>query len=69
MDDNCYPNFVPFTMDKSERNLYLYYFNGLNPSPRIYMKFNPISADPAQGNIFLHKVFGLNTVRRHKEFK
>ena len=31
MGDTCYPNFVPFTMDEFERNLYLYYFNGLNP--------------------------------------
>ena len=46
MSDTFYPDFVPFIMDEFERDFYLYYFNGLNPSPRIDMEFNPRSADP-----------------------
>ena len=66
MGDTCYDNFVPFTMDEFERHLYLYYWNGLNPSPRIDTKFNPISAGPVQGNEFLHNYFGRNAPRQHK---
>ena len=69
MGDTCYPNFVLFAMDEFEWNLYLYYFNGLNPSPRLEMNFKSISADPEQVNDFLYKVFGCNSVRRHKEFE
>ena len=36
MGDNFYPNFVAFTMDEFEQNLYLYYFNDIIPPPRIY---------------------------------
>ena len=53
MGDTCYPNFLPFTMDEFERHLYIYYFNGLNPSPRIHMKFISRSAYPVQGDNFL----------------
>ena len=56
MGDTCYPNFVLFTMDEFERNLYLYYLNGLKPSPRIEMNFKSRSADPEQVNDFLYKV-------------
>ena len=56
MGDNFCPNSVPFTMDEFERNLYLSYFNGLNPPPRIQMKFKSISADPVQGKTLLNIV-------------
>ena len=69
MGDTCYSNFVLFVMGEFERHLYLYYFNGLNPSPRIHINFKSISADPVQGNYFLHKVFGCNAVRQNKEIK
>ena len=35
MGDTCYTNFVFFAMDEVEQHLYLYNFNGLNPSPRM----------------------------------
>ena len=35
--NTCYPNFLPFMMDEFERHLYLYYCNGLNTYPKIYM--------------------------------
>ena len=54
MGDTFYPDFVPFTMDEFGRNLYLYYWNGLNPFPRIETKFNTSSAAPLQGKNFLH---------------
>ena len=66
--DTYYPNFVPFTMYEFEHHLYLYYFNGFNPSPRIHIKFNSSSDDPVRGNEFLHKSSGHNTVRRPKGF-
>ena len=51
----CYHNVVPFRMDGFERHLYLYYFYGINPSPKIEIKFKYSSANPVQGNNFLHK--------------
>ena len=63
MDDKSYPNSVSFTMEKFEHNLYIYYFNGLNLSPRIHMNFKSSSSDPVQGNNFLNKTFGHNAVR------
>ena len=56
MGDTCYTNFVPSTMDEFERNLYLYYLNGLKTPPRIEMNFKSRSADPEQVNDFLYKV-------------
>ena len=50
-------------MDEFERNLYLYYFNGLNPSPRINIKFKSSSADNGQENDFLHRYLVQNVVR------
>ena len=66
MGDTYYPNCVLFTMDEFERNLYLYYFNGVNPSLSIDIKFKHISVDTMQGKYFLHKGFVSNAVRRHK---
>ena len=61
--DTCYPIFLLFTMDEFERHLYLYYFNGLNPSPRIKKKFKSIIVYPVKGNNFLHNLFCQNDVR------
>ena len=69
MGDTCYPHFVPFTMDDFERNLYLYYFNGIKQFPSIEMKFKSRSADNVQSNEFLHNFFVWNAVRQHKDFK
>ena len=68
MVDMCYPNFVPFTMDEFERNFYMYYWNGLNPSPMIYMKFKPISSNPVQGKDFPHNDFVKKSMRQHNAF-
>ena len=65
MGDTFCINCVLFTMDEFKRHLYLNYFNGLNPSPRIPMKFKSSSVDPVQGNNFPHKIFGQNDVRGH----
>ena len=62
--DTCYPNFVLSTMDEFEQHLYLYYFNGLNPSPRIHMKLKYSSADPVKVKYFLNKTFARNAVRQ-----
>ena len=64
MCDSCYPSFVLFTMDEFERHYYLYYYNGLNPSLRIYMKFKSISSDPVQGKYFLHNFLCQDYVRQ-----
>ena len=69
MGDTCDPNFVLFTMDDFERHLYLYYFDGINPYPRIQMQFKSRSTDTVQGNDFLQKTFFHNAVRGHKKFK
>ena len=50
-------------MDEFERHLYMYYFNGTNPSSRIETNFNPSSVDTVQGNDFLQNDFGINDVR------
>ena len=55
-------------MDEFELYLYLYYCNGMNPSPKIEMKSNPRSADPVQVNKFLCNSFGRNSARLNKEF-
>ena len=44
--DNCYLNFVPFTMDDFEPYLYIYYLNRLNLYPRIQMKLKSRIVDP-----------------------
>ena len=69
MGDRCYPNVLLFTMYEFYRNLYWYYWNGLNPYQRIEIKFKPISADTLQGKYFLHNNLVINAVRKHKEFK
>ena len=56
-------------MDEFERNLYLYYFNGLNPYPRLEMKFNNSSGYTVQVNKLLHNYFVRNDVSQHKKFK
>ena len=56
MGDTCYTNFLHFTVDKFERNVYYYYFNDLNPSLDIHMKLKSRSADPVQGSNILKNV-------------
>ena len=53
-----YPSFQNISVDEFENHLYLYYFNGLNPSPRVQMKFRSPNQDPVQGSTFIHLVFG-----------
>ena len=69
MGDTNFPNFVLFTIDEFERNLYLFYLNGMNTYPRIEMKFNTSSADPVQCNKSLQNNFDRNYASQHKEFK
>ena len=42
-------------MDEFESHLYLYYFNGINPSPMINMKVKSSSDDTVQGKKFQQK--------------
>lgn len=67
--DACYPKFKPFDVKEFEKHLYFYYFNGLNPSPRVQMKFKTNDDDPVQGNNFINRVFGSGAGRRHREWK
>ena len=62
-----YPRFKPFNIDEFEKHLYLYYYNGLNPSPQVQMKFR--SADVVQGSKFISDIFGSSAERRHREWK
>ena len=69
MGYTCYPNYVPSAMDEFERNLYLFYWNGLNPSPRIEIKHNPRIDDYVQGNDLLHNDFERNAASQQKELE
>ena len=55
MGDTFYPKCVPFMIDEFERNLCLYYLNGLNSSQRIHMKFKPSSAYTVQDEDLLNE--------------
>jgi hypothetical protein len=64
-----YPEFKPFTTEEFERWLYLFFFNGLNPSPQMEWKLRPEATDPVHSNSFLIRVFGTNAPRRFREWK
>ena len=51
--DTCYPCFVSLTMDEFESHLYIYYFNGLKPSPMINMNSKHSNDDTVQGRDIL----------------
>ena len=57
LGDTCYPSFMSLTMEEFDSHLYLYYFNGLNPSPMIKMKSKYNNSDTVQGNDFLKNVW------------
>ena len=64
-----YPHFKPFSTEEWEKFLYVFFFNGLNPSPQVEFKLKSEDADPINSNQFLRRVFGPNAIRRFKEWK
>ena len=51
--ETLYPTFVSFTTREFEQYMYLLFFGGLNPSPRVKDKLKTEEADPVQSNPFL----------------
>ena len=64
-----YQDFVPFSTEEWEKYLYLFFFNGLNPSPQVEMKLKTEQQDPVNSNAFLRRELGPNALRRFKEWK
>ena len=62
-----YTSFQKNIVDNFEKHLYLYYFNGLNPLPRVQMKLISLDQDSVQGITFIHCVFGPATSLRQKQ--
>ena len=50
---SLYPAFVPFITREFEQYMYLPFFSGLNPSPRVKDKLKTEETDPVQSNPFL----------------
>ena len=50
------------------KHLGLYIFNGLAPSPQLYMKFRPTKYNPVNGNDFVIEDFGNNGKLRNQDF-
>ena len=48
-----YRDFVPFSTEEWEKYLYLFFFNGLNPSPQVEMKLKTEQQDPVNSNAVL----------------
>jgi hypothetical protein len=64
-----YPNFTEFTTEEFEQYLYLFFWNGLNPSPRIEMKLETEKKDPIHSSPFLRRELAPNAARRFWEWK
>jgi len=66
---SMYPNFTPFTTEEFEKYLYLFFWNGLAPSPQISMKLESEDQNPIHSNHFLRRELGPNASRRLREWK
>ena len=64
-----YPRFKPFTTCEFEQYFYLFFWNGLCPSPQIDMKLQTEEKDPIHSSAFLRRVLGDNASLRLREFK
>ena len=64
-----YPTFKAFTTREFEQYMYLPFFNGLNPSPRVEDKLQTEEVDPIQSNSFLRRVLGPNAALRYRHWK
>ena len=64
-----YPTLQHFSVDEFENHLYMYYFNGLNPSPRVQMKLRYPNQYPVHGSTFIHRVFGPAASLCHNQWK
>ena len=65
--DGRYTDYKPFTLDVSQKNIGLYLFHGLSPSPQIDLKFTSEDKDPVNVNAFGYST-GLN-ICYYKYFK
>ena len=66
---SMYPNFTPFTTEEFEKYLYLFFWNGVAPSPYISMKLKSEETHPIHSSHFLQRELGPNANRRLKEWK
>ena len=64
-----YPHFLPFRTEEFEKYLYLFFWNGLAPSPQISMKLESEEKNPIHSSHFLRMELGPNASRRLKEWK
>ena len=61
-----YPRFFEFSVDEFEINIFIFYFNGINRSPRLSHKLKKNREDNFQGNHLLVTVFSTYDARRLK---
>ena len=66
---SMYPNFTSFTTEEFEKYLYLFFWNGLAPSPQISMKLESEDQNPIHSSHFLRRELGPDTNRRLREWK
>ena len=64
-----YPTFKPFSTQEWEKYLYLFFFNGLCPSPQIEMKLDPEEKNPFHSNAFLQRALGPAAPLRFQKWK
>jgi ribosomal protein L37AE/L43A len=64
-----YPGFTVFTTEEWEQYLYIFFYNGLCPSPSAEMKLQKEETDPIQSDAFLRRCLGPNATVRFKEWK
>lgn len=64
-----YPTFTEFITEEWEQYLYVFFYNGLCPSPSVEMKLQGEETDPVQSDAFLRKCLGPNATVRFKQWK
>ena len=64
-----YTTFKLFTVQEFEQYLYVFFWNGLNPSPQIEWKLRPEETDPIHHSAFVRKVLGPNPTLRLYHWK
>ena len=64
-----YAKFKPFATQEWDQYLYLFFLNGLAPSPQIEMKLYSEEKNPIHSNVFLRRELGGSSPQRLREWK
>ena len=64
-----YHTFTAFTPQEFEQYFYIFFWNGLNPSPQIEWKLQSEDMDPTHSSAFLRRVIGPSTSLWLRNFK